>query len=61
MPASGEDKFEIHGTQYPQLEVVLNNTAVHSFRQCERRRFYDDPDRMVWVQPAPWSRCCVLG
>ena len=47
MPASVEDKFEIHGTQYPQLEFVFNNTAVHSYRQRERRRFYDDPDRMV--------------
>ena len=25
------------------------------------RRFYDDPDRMTWVQLAPWSRCCVFG
>ena len=24
-------------------------------------RFHDNPDRMIWVQPAPWSRCCVLG
>ena len=23
--------------------------------------FYNDPDRMILIQPAPWSRCCVLG
>ena len=23
-------------------------------------RFYDDPDPMIWVQPAPWSRSSVL-
>ena len=23
--------------------------------------FYYDPDRVIWVQPSPLSRCCVLG
>ena len=26
----------------------------------QRRCFYDDPDRMTWIQPAPWLRCFVL-
>ena len=26
-----------------------------------RCRFNDDPDRMTWAQPAPWSRSCVFG
>ena len=26
-----------------------------------RHRFYDNSDYMIWIQPAPWSHCCVLG
>ena len=26
-----------------------------------RRRFYEEPDCMMWVQLSPCSRCCVLG
>ena len=27
----------------------------------ERRGFYEDPARMIWVQPAPWSCSFVLA
>ena len=34
-------------------------------RQCGRMGkgivFYDDPDQMIWVQPAPRSRHCIFG
>ena len=26
-----------------------------------RRCFYDDPDRLILIQLAPWPRYCVLG
>ena len=28
--------------------------------QGQRRHFNDDPDRMISVQLASWSRCCVF-
>ena len=30
-------------------------------REKAKALYYDDPDRMIWVQHAPWSRCYVLG
>ena len=46
---------------YKEIRLKKN---IHKSRQSCRegkRCFYDDPDRMIWVQSAPWSRCCVLG
>ena len=29
-------------------------------RMGKWRRFYNDPNWIIWVQPPPWSRSCVL-
>ena len=50
----------------PDFGICLLNsdfgTLMSAVRLKEqRRRYYDDPDCMIWIQFALWSRCCVLG
>ena len=35
--------------------------SIGSVADMIKRYCYDDTDCMIWVQPAPWSRCCILG
>ena len=43
------------------LAVVSQNVTRHDYYELTKHRFYDDPDLMIWVQPASRSYCCVLG
>ena len=42
------------------FSIILKNLLA-AWPRVWRHRVYDDSDRMIWVQPAPWSRGCVLG
>ena len=44
-----------------RLAVTLRFLATGSVADRVKRHFYDDTDRMIWVQLTPWLRCCVLG
>ena len=50
---------------YNQIIGTIDTTSTLSSRQRGREGkgmvFYTDPNRIIWVQPAPWSRCCILG
>ena len=49
-----------HGTPDFRRSLVLSD-EIFTVRGWQSRRYYDEPGRIIRVQPAPWSRCCVLG
>ena len=58
---NGQPQLKIYWFKKRQCILAKNAKIWWCDRKDKRRRFYDDPDRMIWVQPAPWSLCCVLG
>ena len=40
--------------------MLFNFKLSAAWPREKKRRFNYDPNRMIWVQLAPWSRCCVL-
>ena len=50
------------GVPYQRTVLLCKNWGV-PYGTCRTAKalFYDNPGRMSWVQPVPWSRCCVLG
>ena len=48
------NKKETHS--WSKMMIMMMSVA-----EWVKASFYNDPNRMVWVQPAPWSRCCFLG
>ena len=47
--------------QYEKEELPMMPLNVGSVVARVKALFFDDPNRTIWVQPAPWSRYCILG
>ena len=46
----------------PCLLYYLNKASIFlSERKKRGRHAYDDPDRIVWVKPTPWTLCCTYA
>ena len=63
----GHDFREICLPNFPLLLNAKMFQILHFINYSEtwsngqKRCFYDDPDCIIWVQLAPWWRCCILG